>query len=78
MSLPEICKLPFLSCFEIFEVSAVAVHFDIFFFCFYLKFFSRCLKVEAPAAKKMKTSASNGGSSGHSKQPNIMNFFKKK
>ncbi len=35
------------------------------------------LKVEAPAAKKMKTAASNGAS-GHPKQPNIMNFFKKK
>jgi hypothetical protein len=50
--------------------------FDIFFLLF-LDFFSRCLKVEAPAAKKMKTAASNGPN-GHPKQPNIMNFFKKK
>jgi hypothetical protein len=42
-----------------------------------MRFFFSFLKVEAPAAKKMKTAASNGAS-GHPKQPNIMNFFKKK
>ncbi len=64
--------------FKNMEITGVAltVLLDIFFFCSYWDFFSR-LKVEAPAAKKMKTAASNG-SSGHPKQPNIMNFFKKK
>ncbi len=51
------------------------------YFQYFLSFsywdFFFVLKVEAPAAKKMKTAASNG-SAGHPKQPNIMNFFKKK